>query len=98
MRNNDEGKRRKRTPRKPRANEPEKTDELPVDDMLRVMRDPKAPQARRDTMAKSASTYVHLKSASRNSAQGLDANIKQRLEQARETLARKIAQLRSDAD
>lgn len=78
--------------------EAEKTDELPVDYMLRVMRDPKAPQSRRDTMAKSATPYLHSKSSTKSAAQDLDAAIRQRLETARETLARKIAQLRSDAD
>ena len=38
--------------------------ELPVDYMLRVMRDPKAPAKRRDEMAKAAAPYLHSKLAS----------------------------------
>ena len=36
-----------------------KTGELPLDYMLRVMRDPTQPHERRDEMAKSAASYVH---------------------------------------
>ena len=38
--------------------------ELPLDYMLRVMRDPKAPARRRDEMAKAAAPYLHAKLAS----------------------------------
>jgi hypothetical protein len=38
--------------------------ELPLDYMLRVMRDPKAPARRRDEMAKAAAPYLHSKLAS----------------------------------
>lgn len=71
--------------------------ELPVDYMLRVMRDPKATPSRRDIMAKSATPYVHAKPpAKKKSGRGGDASLKRRLETARETLARKIARLESD--
>jgi hypothetical protein len=38
--------------------------ELPLDYMLAVMRDPKAPARRRDEMAKAAAPYLHSKLAS----------------------------------
>jgi hypothetical protein len=38
--------------------------EMPLDYMLKVMRDPKADVARRDEMAKSAAPYVHHKLSS----------------------------------
>jgi hypothetical protein len=38
--------------------------ETPLDYMLRVMRDPKAPARRRDEMAKAAAPYSHSKFAS----------------------------------
>jgi hypothetical protein len=72
--------------------------ELPVDYMLRVMRDPKAPQARRDTMAKSATPYIHARPPPKKKRSRGDAALKKRLEKARETLAGKIAGLRSDCD
>ena len=37
--------------------------ELPLDYMLAVMRDPKAPARRRDEMAKAAAPYLHSKLA-----------------------------------
>ena len=37
--------------------------ESPVEYMLRVMRDPKATPSRRDTMAKSATPYIHPRPA-----------------------------------
>ncbi len=79
--------------------EPTKPDETPVDYMLRVMRDPGAAPSRRDTMAKSATPFVHAKPpAKKKRAGGSDAALKRRLETARETLARKIAGLRSDSE
>jgi hypothetical protein len=73
--------------------------ETPVDYMLRVMRDPKAAPGRRDTMAKSATPYLHRRPAAKKKrANGGDASLKKRLETARETLAGKIALLRSDSD
>jgi hypothetical protein len=75
------------------------TDETPVDYMLRVMRDPKAAPGRRDTMAKSATPYVHARPAAKKKrATGSEASLKKRLEAARETLAGKIAGLKSDGD
>ena len=38
--------------------------EMPLDYMLRVMRDPSAPPKRRDEMAKAAAPYVHAKLSS----------------------------------
>jgi len=38
--------------------------QLPLDYMLAVMRDPKAPARRRDEMAKAAAPYLHSKLAS----------------------------------
>src|SRR5262245_27796106 len=38
--------------------------ELPLDYMLRVMRDPNAPSKRRDEMAKAAAPFLHSKLAS----------------------------------
>jgi hypothetical protein len=38
-----------------------KTGELPLDYMLRVMRDPKASNTRRDEMARTAAPYLHPK-------------------------------------
>jgi hypothetical protein len=38
--------------------------EMPLDYMLRVVRDPNAPAKRRDEMAKAAAPYVHAKLAS----------------------------------
>lgn len=72
-------------------------DESPVDYMLRVMRDPKADRKRRDTMAKSATPYVHAKPAAKKKRNGGDAALKKRLEKARETLAGKIARLGSES-
>jgi hypothetical protein len=67
--------------------------------MLRVMRDPKAAPGRRDTMAKSATPYVHARPAAKKKRpKGSDASLKKRLETARETLAGKITRLRSDGD
>lgn len=75
------------------------TDETPVDYMLRVMRDPDAEPQRRDTMAKSATPYIHRKPApKKKKAGGSDTSLKRRLETARETLAGKIAGLRSEGD
>jgi hypothetical protein len=82
----------------PKPDAPEQPDETPVDYMLRVMRDPKATPGRRDTMAKSATPFVHRKPAPKKKrSSGSDARLKKRLESARETLARKIAGLQSDA-
>jgi hypothetical protein len=78
--------------------EPRAGDETPVDYMLRVMRDPKATPSRRDQMAKSATAYVHTKPAPKKKRGSGDQSLKKRLEAARETLAGKIAQLRSDCD
>ena len=72
--------------------------ETPVDYMLRVMRDPKATPSRRDTMAKSATPYIHPRPAPKKKRGNGEASLKKRLEAARETLASKIAQLRSDCD
>jgi len=72
--------------------------ESPVEYMLRVMRDPKATPSRRDTMAKSATPYIHPRPAPKKKRSSGDASLKKRLETARETLARKIAGLRSDCD
>ena len=82
----------------PVAEPPQRDGETPVDYMLRVMRDPKAAPARRDTMAKSATPYVHAKPPpkKKKAARGGEAALKRRLETARETLARKIAQLASE--
>lgn len=72
--------------------------ETPVDYMLRVMRDPKATPARRDTMAKSATPYLHARPAPKKKpGQSGEARLKKRLETARETLAGKIAQLGSES-
>jgi len=92
---------RKPAARKPAARKPAKRKraphELPVEYMLRVMRDPKADETRRDTMAKSATPYVHTKPATKKkSARGGEAGLKRRLETARETLACKIAGLRTE--
>ena len=38
-----------------------KTGEMPLDYMLRVMRDPKASNTRRDEMARTAAPYLHPK-------------------------------------
>jgi hypothetical protein len=38
--------------------------EMPLDYMLRVMRDPSAPAKRRDEMAKAAAPFLHSKLAS----------------------------------
>ena len=74
-------------------------DETPVDYMLRVMRDPKADKKRRDTMAKSATPFIHARPAPKKRRAGRgEESLKKRLEKARETLAGKIAQLRSDGD
>ncbi len=71
--------------------------ELPVDYMLRVMRDPDAEPARRDTMAKSATPYVHARPAAKKKALSKgEAALRRRLEVARETLARKLAALPSE--
>ena len=35
--------------------------EMPIDYMLRIMRDENAPDARRDTMARTAAAYLHAK-------------------------------------
>ena len=64
--------------------------------MLRVMRDPEAPSPRRDQMAKSATPYLHARPAAKGKRGPGDQSLKKRLETARETLARKIAQLRSE--
>ena len=48
--------------------------EMPLDYMLRVMRDPVAEQSRRDDMAKAASPYVHPKLAQ------IDSNAKVNLD------------------
>jgi len=72
--------------------------ESPVEYMLRVMRDPKATPSRRDTMAKSATPYIHPRPAPKKKRSSGDASLKKRLETARETLARKIVGLRSDCD
>jgi hypothetical protein len=72
--------------------------ESPVEYMLRVMRDPKATPSRRDTMAKSATPYIHPRPAPKKKRVRGDASLKKRLEAARETLASKIAGLRSDCD
>jgi hypothetical protein len=72
--------------------------ESPVEYMLRVMRDPKATPSRRDTMAKSATPYIHPRPAPKKKRSSGDASLKKRLESARETLASKIAGLRSDCD
>ena len=73
--------------------------ESPVQYMLRVMRDPKATPSRRDTMAKSATPYIHPRPAPKKKkrANG-EAALKKRLEKAHATLASKIAGLRSDCD
>jgi hypothetical protein len=96
---------KKPTPRKRAAKSPvvsgdapQAPDETPVDYMLRVMRDPKADKKRRDVMAKSATPYVHRKPAPKKKRERSDASLKKRLESARETLASKIAGLRSDCD
>lgn len=92
----DAGARRaKRKPAKSAA-AMEDNGEMPVDYMLRVMRDPKATPSRRDIMAKSATPYVHAKPPAKKNGRGGDASLKRRLETARETLARKIARLESD--
>ena len=72
--------------------------ESPVEYMLRVMRDPKATPSRRDTMAKSATPYIHPRPAPKKKRASSDASLKKRLEAARETLASKILGLRSDCD
>lgn len=72
-------------------------DETPVDYMLKIMRDPDAEPARRDAMAKSATPYLHARPAAKKKrGTGGDAALRRRLETARETLAGKIAQLRSE--
>jgi hypothetical protein len=77
----------------------QRPDETPVDYMLRVMRDPKADKKRRDTMAKSATPFIHARPAPKKRRAGKsEESLKKRLEKARETLAGKIAQLRSDGD
>ena len=48
--------------------------ELPLDYMLRVMRDPKAHARRRDEMAKAAAPYLHSKLASIEPAGGNTIN------------------------
>jgi hypothetical protein len=82
-----------------RASEPaQRPDETPVDYMLRVMRDPKADKKRRDTMAKSATPFIHARPAAKKKrANSGEARLKRQLESARETLAGKIAQLRSES-
>ncbi|HUO92573.1 MAG TPA: hypothetical protein VMU22_06615 [Rhizomicrobium sp.] len=62
------------------------------------MRDPKATPSRRDQMAKSATAYLHRKPAPKKKRERGDAALKKRLEQAHETLAGKIAQLRFGGD
>ena len=88
---------RKRAPAAADADAPAGT-ETPVDYMLRVMRDPKAAPSRRDQMAKSATAYLHRKPAPKKKRGASDQSLKKKLEGARETLAGKIAQLRSDGD
>jgi hypothetical protein len=83
---------------KSKAAAPDKADETPVDYMLRVMRDPDATPTRRDTMAKSATPYLHARPAAKKKRGGAEAGLKKQLETARETLAGKIAGLRSDCD
>jgi|GEM_PF-6950919 hypothetical protein len=88
-----------RAKKTPATDSPDAPNETPVDYMLRVMRDPKAAPGRRDTMAKSATPYVHAKPATKKKRpKGCDASLKKRLETARETLAGKITRLRSDGD
>ena len=70
--------------------------ETPVDYMLRVMRDPKAAPGRRDTMAKSATPYVHRKPVPKKKRGTGETALKKRLENARETLACKIARLAAE--
>jgi hypothetical protein len=56
------GGRQKGTPNKStmvRERELAASGEIPLDYMLRVMRDPEQPPARRDEMAKAAAPYVH---------------------------------------
>ena len=79
------------------AEKPEGGNETPVDYMLRVMRDPSAKPERRDTMAKSATPYIHARPAAKKKrARNGEASLKKRLEAARETLAGKIAGLGSE--
>lgn len=92
-------KKRATKPAIPKTETPHVEGETPVDYMLRVMRDPKAAPGRRDTMAKSATPYVHEKPATKKKrTNGGDAGLKKRLETARETLAGKISGLKSDGD
>lgn len=89
----------KATPAKKSRSKPKASgDELPVDYMLKVMRDPDAEPQRRDSMAKSATPYIHAKPPAKKRGTGGDASLKRRLELARETLKSRIAQLRSDCD
>lgn len=48
----------------------------PLEYMLRVMRDEKAPEERRDDMAKAAAPYVHPKLASVDMNASLSGNLK----------------------
>ena len=71
--------------------------ETPLQYMLRVMRDPKAKQERRDEMAKAVAPYVHARLASVTANVNANVSGSVELTNARERLADLIARV-SDAE
>lgn len=69
----------------------------PKDYMLGVMRDPAASPVRRDAMAKSLTPYLHSRVAPSEAPTDAEAALRKRMEEARESVRRKLARLRSEA-
>ncbi len=65
--------------------------------MLGVMRDPAASPVRRDAMAKSLTPYLHSRVAPSEAPTDAEAALRKRMEEARESVRRKLARLRSEA-
>ena len=72
--------------------------ESPLSCMLRVMRDKKASDARRDDMAKAAAPYCHHKLAAIEVSGTDDGSIEPQIASAKKTLARKLARFLGDSN
>ena len=72
--------------------------ESPLACMLRVMRDKKASDARRDDMAKAAAPYCHHKLAAIEVSGTDDGSIEPQIASAKKTLARKLARFLGDSN
>ena len=72
--------------------------ESPLACMLRIMRDKKASDARRDDMAKAAAPYCHHKLAAIEVSGTDDGSIEPQIASAKKTLARKLARFLGDSN